>query len=191
MLGALATSHKVGIAVIAGVFIAFALVSSFLIPSRWPNFPGSRVKMFVAVTALLTAGMLAAVIALAGEPKEERTAGGEETTMAAETTPSTTTTAPPATKGDPAAGKALFNSQGCSACHTFKPAGSTAKVGPDLDNIAADAEKANEGSVDEYVAESIKDPNAYVVPKYPKGVMPSFAGLSDKQVADLVAFIAG
>jgi mono/diheme cytochrome c family protein len=133
--------------------------------------------------------MLAAVIALAAEPKEERSAGGEETTTAQTTSAPTTTTTAPATKGDPAAGKALFGSQGCSACHTFKPAGSTAKVGPDLDKVADDAQKANHGSVDEYVAESIKDPNAYVVPGYPQGVMPSFAGLSDKQVADLVAFI--
>lgn len=187
MLGALATSHKVGIAVIAGVFIAFALISSFALPARWPNFPGRRVGLFVAVAALLTAGMLAAVIALAGEPKEERSVAGEGTTTAAATTTGTTST--PATKGDPAGGKALFSSQGCSACHTFKPAGATAKVGPDLDKVAADAQKANRGPVDGYVAESIKDPTAYVVPGYPKGVMPSFAGLSDKQVADLVAFI--
>jgi cytochrome c551/c552 len=189
VLASLATSHKVGIAVIAGVFIAFALVSSFAIPSRWPNFPGRRVGWFVLVTALLTAGMLAAVIALAAEPKEERSAGGEETTTAQTTSAPTTTTTAPATKGDPAAGKALFGSPGCTACHTFKPAGSTAKVGPDLDKVADDAQKANHGSVDEYVAESIKDPNAYVVPGYPQGVMPSFSGLSDKQVADLVAFI--
>jgi mono/diheme cytochrome c family protein len=185
VLGALATSHKVGIAVIAGVFIAFALISSFALPARWPNFPGRRVGLFVAVTILLTAGMLGAVIALAKEPKEERSTAGEGATTAA----ATTTAAPPATKGDPAAGKALFTAQGCIACHTFKPAGATAKVGPDLDKVAADAPKANEGPVDAYVAESIKDPNAYVVPGYPMGVMPSFAALSDKQVADLVAFI--
>ncbi|HZQ04059.1 MAG TPA: hypothetical protein VFA88_08560, partial [Gaiellaceae bacterium] len=63
MLSALATSHKVGIAVVAGVFIAFALASSFLAPSWQPNFPGRRVGLFVALTVLLTAGMLAAVIA--------------------------------------------------------------------------------------------------------------------------------
>ena len=188
MLGALATSHKVGIAVIAGVFIAFALVSSFVLPSRWANFPGRRVGLFVAVTALLTAGMLAAVIALAGEPKEERSAAGEETTTAAATTTTATTTAPPAAKGDPAAGKTLFGTQGCTACHTFKPAGATAKVGPDLDKVVDDAKKANQ-PVDQYVTESIKDPNAYVAPGFPKGVMPSFASLSDKQVRDLVAFV--
>ncbi len=39
-----------------------------------------------------------------------------------------------------------------------------------------------------YATESIEDPNAYVVPGFPKGVMPQFQ-LSDKQVADLVAFL--
>jgi cytochrome c551/c552 len=132
--------------------------------------------------------MLAAVIALAGEPKEERSAAGEETTTAAATTTTATTTARPAAKGDPAAGKTLFGTQGCTACHTFKPAGATAKVGPDLDKVADDAKKANQ-PVDQYVTESIKDPNAYVAPGFPKGVMPSFASLSDKQVSDLVAFV--
>ena len=190
MLGALATSHKVGIAVVAGVFIAFALASSFLLPAWRPTFPGRRVGLFVWVTVLLTAGMLATVIALAAEPKEEHATAGEETTATHTTTEATTTTAPPpAAKGDAAAGKSLFGAQGCSACHAFKPAGATAKVGPDLDNVAADAEKANRGDVAQYVAESIKDPNVYVAPGYPKGVMPAFGSLSEKQVADLVAFI--
>ena len=96
---------------------------------------------------------------------------------------------PPPPAGNAAAGKALFSAQGCVACHTFKPAGATAKVGPDLDNLAADAAKANRGSVEEYAAESIKNPTAYTVPGYPSGVMPSFSSLSDKQVGDLVAFL--
>jgi mono/diheme cytochrome c family protein len=191
VLSALATSHKVGIAVVAGVFIAFALAASFLLPSLQPSFPGRRVGLFVVVTVLLTSGMLASVIALAGEPKEKRGAAGEETTTAAGTTTgaATTTTAPsPSNKGDPAAGKALFSAQGCNSCHTFKPAGATGKVGPDLDKLADDAKKANRGSPEQYATESIKDPSAYVVPGFPKGVMPTF-NLSDKQIADLVAFL--
>jgi cytochrome c2 len=190
VLGALATSHKVGIAVMAGVFIAFALVSSFLLPAIRPSFPGKHVGLFVLVSVLLTAGMLTAVVTLAAEPKEEHAAeGGGETTAATTTTATTPPAKPPGPAGDAAAGKALFNAQGCNACHTFKPAGATAKVGPDLDNLAADAAKANRGSPAEYAAESIRDPNAYVVPGYPQGVMPTFSSLSDKQVADLVAFV--
>jgi cytochrome c2 len=186
VLSALATSHKVGIAAIAGVFILFAFASSFLLPAVWPSFPGKYVGLFVVVCVLLTAGMLTSVIALAREPKEERAAAGEKTTTA--TAPTTTSRAPAPVAGDAGAGKALFNAQGCTACHTFKPAGATGKVGPDLDHLAADAAKAKRGSPAEYAAESIKDPGAYVVPGYPNGVMPKF-NLSDKQVADLVAFL--
>jgi cytochrome c2 len=187
VLSALATSHKVGIAVIAAVFILFAFASSFLLPAVWPSFPGKHVGLFVLACVVLTAGMLASVIALAGEPKEERAAAGEQTTTAARTSPSKPP-APAPSPGDAAAGKALFSAQGCNACHTFKPAGATGKVGPDLDNLAADAAKANRGSPADYAAESIKDPGAYVVPGYPNGVMPKF-NLSDKQVGDLVAFL--
>jgi len=97
-----------------------------------------------------------------------------------------TTTQP---TGDPAAGKQLFSAQGCGACHTYQPAASTGKVGPDLDHLSADAQKANRGPLPDYVHESIVDPNAYVVPGFQQGVMPSFASLSPQQVADLVAFL--
>jgi mono/diheme cytochrome c family protein len=188
VLSALATSHKVGIAVVAGVFIVFALASSFLLPSMRPEFPGRRVGLFAVLTALLTAGMLAAVIALAGEPKEARGAegGGGEGTTATQPRP-----APAPAAGDAAAGKSLFAAQGCSSCHTFTPAGSKGTVGPDLDKLAADAAKANRGSVAQYASESITDPNAYVVPGFQKGIMPTTFGstLSKAQIADLVAFI--
>jgi mono/diheme cytochrome c family protein len=89
-----------------------------------------------------------------------------------------------------AAGKALYDSNGCGGCHTFKPAASTGKVGPDLDNLAADAKKANRGSLEQYTRESIEDPNAYIVPGYPKGVMPAFKGtLTDSQINELVSFL--
>ncbi len=97
--------------------------------------------------------------------------------------------AAPVAKGDPAAGKKLFASQGCTGCHTFKPAGSKATVGPDLEKLAADAQKANRGALDQYTFESIKNPNSYVVPGFPANVMPNFGTLSDTQIADLVAFL--
>jgi mono/diheme cytochrome c family protein len=188
VLSALATGHKVGIAVVAAVFIAFALVSSFLLPARQPQFPGRRVREFVVVTVLLTAGMLATVIALAGEPEEAREAEGATGATTTQPAPAPAP-APAGPAGDAAAGKQLFAAQGCNSCHTFKPAGATAKVGPDLDNLAADATKAKRGSVQQYAVESIKDPNAYVAPGFPKGVMPAFASLGDKKIADLVAFL--
>src|SRR4051812_3833176 len=92
-------------------------------------------------------------------------------------------------KGDPASGKALFTSNGCGSCHTYKAANAAGKGGPDLDNLAADPTKANQGSLEEYTATSITNPGAYVVPGFPNGVMPAFNQLKAQQIGDLVAFL--
>jgi len=192
VVAGLATSHKIGLALVAAAFIAFALICSFVLPAKWPDFPGKHVGLFVAVAVCFTAAQLAAVIVLANEPVEEHVnaiAGEAAAAASPGASGSTTPAKPPPPAGNATAGKALFTAQGCIACHTFKPAGATAKVGPDLDNLAADAQKANRGTVEEYAAESIKDPTAYTVPGYPSGVMPAFSSLSDKQVGDLVAFL--
>jgi cytochrome c oxidase subunit 2 len=87
-------------------------------------------------------------------------------------------------------GKALFASNGCNGCHTFKPAGATAKVGPDLDKLAEEAQRAGK-PLEEFIRESIVNPNAYVEPGYPKGLMPgTFAGLPKAQLDALVEFLA-
>ncbi len=97
-------------------------------------------------------------------------------------------TGPP---GNATRGKAIYTTNGCGACHTFKPAGSTGKVGPNLEDLAASAKKANQGSLAQYTLSSIVNPNAYVVPGYPGNVMPATFGqkLSRQQLADLVAFL--
>jgi mono/diheme cytochrome c family protein len=94
-----------------------------------------------------------------------------------------------APKGDPTAGKGLFTANGCGACHTYKVAASTGKVGPDLDKLPQYATQANRGSLQAFVSESITAPDAYVQPGYPAHVMPAFSSLTAKQVADLVAFL--
>lgn len=94
-------------------------------------------------------------------------------------------------KGNAADGKKLFlGTAGCAGCHTYGPAGSKGTVGPDLDHVNQDAQKANHGTLADYIHESILSPGAYVVPGYPNS-MPSFAGqLNEQQVADLVAFLS-
>jgi len=89
------------------------------------------------------------------------------------------------------AGKAVFTSSGCGACHTYAPAGSAGAVGPNLGNLAADAKKAHE-DLAAYVKESIVDPNKVIVAGYQPNVMPgNFAQtLSAKQVDALVSFLA-
>jgi mono/diheme cytochrome c family protein len=206
LLAGLPTSHKIGLGLVALAFVAFALGSSFLVPRYRRDFPGKAgVGGFVALCLLFFCSMIAAVWFFGKEPKEVEAKGETPAATSTATVPAPTTTAaaapttteaktttaaapPPAPKGDPAAGEQLFTANGCGSCHTFAPASSVGTVGPDLDKLAADAQKAGK-PLDQYTAESIENPGAYVVPGYPDGVMPSFASLGDAKIQDLVAFL--
>jgi mono/diheme cytochrome c family protein len=75
-------------------------------------------------------------------------------------------------KGDPAAGKKIFASAGCTGCHTLAAAHSTGTVGPNLDQAKPDFRLAT----------------ARVT--LGKGAMPSFKGqLSDQQIADVASYV--
>ena len=203
MLLGLTTDQKLGLAGTAAVFIAFSLVTALLIPRYRPDFPGRKgLGLFVVVTLLLTVAMIGAVVVFASEDEGAEAAGHVETELTetetgptetetgpAETETGQTETTPPATTaeeeepaGDPAAGKALFASNGCGGCHTFEAAGSSGAVGPNLD-------EALQGKDAEFVHQSIVEPNAEVAEGYNPGVMPSFQQLSEDQVNDLVAFL--
>lgn len=112
--------------------------------------------------------------------------GGEEAAPLPETVVGTVEQ--PATEGDPEAGAMVFNSSGCGSCHTFEPAGSTAEVGPNLDELPELAENADQGTLEEFARTSLTNPNAYVEEGYQEGVMPPFDG-SEKELNDLVAFL--
>ena len=89
------------------------------------------------------------------------------------------------------AGKAVFANNGCAACHTFTPAGATGKVGPDLDKLQAEAQKAGK-PLQDFVHQSIVDPNAYIEPGYHPNVMPqSFKSLPKAQLDALAQFLTG
>lgn len=47
--------------------------------------------------------------------------------------PAPATTGPEALGGDPVAGRAVFDANGCAACHTLAAAGATGTLGPSLD----------------------------------------------------------
>ncbi len=203
MLLGLTTDQKLGLAGTAAVFIAFSLVTALLIPRYRPDFPGRKgLGLFVVVTLLLMVAMIGAVVVFASEdegaeaaghveteltetetgPTETETGPAETETGQTETTPPATTAEEEAPAGDPAAGKALFASNGCGGCHTFEAAGSSGAVGPNLD-------EALQGKDAEFVHQSIVEPNAEVAEGYNPGVMPSFQQLSEDQVNDLVAFL--
>jgi uncharacterized cupredoxin-like copper-binding protein len=83
VLAALSTGHKVGMLIVAGVFIVFALASSFLFPRYWPQFPGPRGRnAYIVVCLALFVSMILAVEFFAVE--EEEAEGAEP--AAAETT---------------------------------------------------------------------------------------------------------
>jgi cytochrome c oxidase subunit 2 len=92
--------------------------------------------------------------------------------------------------GGAASGKAVFTNNGCNSCHTFKPAGSTAKIGPDLDNLKQEAQRAGQ-PLEQFIHQSIVDPNAYIEPGFPKGIMPeTFSSLPKDQLDALVKYLA-
>ncbi len=87
------------------------------------------------------------------------------------------------------AGKAVFANNGCASCHTLEAAGATGTVGPDLDKLPAYAQQAGQ-PLEDFVRQSIVDPNAYVQPGFPRGVMPTFSTLPKDQLEGLVKFLA-
>jgi uncharacterized cupredoxin-like copper-binding protein len=105
-LAALSTGHKIGLGLVGLAFVAFALVSAFLIPSLRPEYPGRRgLPAFLTVTAALFVGMMFAVFFFGREPSESRAEGGTTsaaappppppaTTTTAQSTTQATTTAP-------------------------------------------------------------------------------------------------
>ncbi len=167
VIAGLSTGQKLGIAAAGAAFIVFALICSFVLPKRNPNFPGRHMGWYIVVVACFVIGMLAVVLTL-----------GKETPEAAATTPTTSsvtttaTTTGPTVQGDPVAGKKVFLNAGCTSCHTLKAAGSTGTVGPNLDQL--------------------KPAEAKIVHQVTFGgaIMPPFKSqLTAKQIQDVAAFV--
>jgi mono/diheme cytochrome c family protein len=177
MLLSITTTGEVTLLIVAGLFIAWALITAIFIPRRNPDFP-TTLTAFVMVSALFLAAQLGAVFWVTSTQEvSNETAPAGTTTGGGTTTPAETTTTAGTTttggKGDPAAGKAVFTSAGCVGCHTLADAGATGTVGPNLD------EK--------------KPPYDLVVTRvtHGKGPMPPFKGqLSDQQIQDVAAYVS-
>lgn len=72
-LAALSTGNMIGLGVTAAVFVAFALISSFVVPRRWPDFPGEHgLPVFVIASFVLFAAMLTAVEVFGVEKEEAK-----------------------------------------------------------------------------------------------------------------------
>ncbi len=89
---------------------------------------------------------------------------------------------------------AAFNNAGCAGCHVVPGIpGANGTVGPNLSTIGADAASRIEGvSAEEYIHQSILDPNAFIAPDCtgnpcPAGVMlQSFAETLDPEQVDTI-----
>jgi cytochrome c553 len=173
---ALSTGQEVGLAVVAAIFIGFALVSSFVLPRRDPDFPGARVRWFVLASIVLFLAMITAVLVFARESESE--AHGPATTheepgeTQTEPEPAPTDTAGAGNEGDPEAGAAVFQEAGCGGCHALEAAGSSGTVGPNLDESKPDFS---------LVVERVTNG---------QGAMPAFGDrLDEKQIADVAAYV--
>jgi cytochrome c oxidase subunit 2 len=183
--------------------VVVALVVSF-VGLRFDKFPGTRGLLIggtIAIAVLVGATMTFAWRNAADEQatrqaelnqdvttneqsgntaEADEEAGSGATTS---TTAASTTTTAASTGGSPEEGAQLFESQGCSGCHTLAAAGSSGTTGPDLDG-------ALKGKSAEFIKTSIVDPNAQIAKGYPPNVMPqTFGDLPADQIDSLVAYL--
>lgn len=89
-------------------------------------------------------------------------------------------------------GAKLFQVKACASCHSVdSPA---PKVGPSLYQLYGKEEEMDDGTkitVDEnYLRESVLEPNKHIVKGYPRGVMPTFQGqLNENELSALVEYM--
>lgn len=91
--------------------------------------------------------------------------------------------APAATDDPVSRGRNSFNLRGCAGCHAVDGV-SSGQVGPNLTNVYAE-------NGEDYVRESILEPNAVIAEGFAEGVMlPNIgAALSPEELDDIVAFL--
>ena len=184
MLLEITTTGKWVLIVVAGLFIAWALVTAIMIPRRNEDFP-LNLGAYIMLTAVLFVAQMAAVYWVTTYQEVEHEAAAHETTPAettpAETTPAETTpaetapaeTTPAGGEGDVAAGKEVFASAGCGSCHTLADAGAGGAVGPNLDETKPSSEL-----VVDRVTNGL-------------GAMPAFKDqLDEQQIQDVAAYIS-
>lgn len=165
-----------------GDVIGFGAVAAFVI-RRFEDGSARGARTHLVRLPAMRRPLAALALLLAAVALVAAGCGGEEVSATPETVvgtiPEATTTGPSedlpalALKGDPAAGKEVFASAGCAACHTLSEANASGNVGPNLDQA--------------------KPSNELVVQRVTlgQGGMPSFKDqLQPQQIADVAAFVS-
>ena len=101
----------------------------------------------------------------------------------------TATSVPAAPEPDVTNGETLLVAQGCSSCHST---GTDTVVGPGLSGLSERAGNRVDGKTDvEYVTQSIRSPNAFVVPDFFPDLMPTTfsSSMTEVEIADVVAYL--
>ena len=176
MLLTITTTGKVTLLIVAGLFIAWALITAIWIPKRNPDFPAT-LTVFLLVSSLFLVAQLGAVYWVTStqevETRGRREPPGREHARPRRQPFRDDPGPQPGADADVVAGKDVFESAGCESCHTLADAGSTGTVGPNLDEA--------------------KPPASLVVTRVTNGMgaMPSFKGqLTEKQIQDVAAYVS-
>lgn len=130
----------------------------------------------------------------AAQPTTTPASGGAEPT-AAPSSGGGSADAPPGAVMD------VLANNGCGGCHTINGvSGMAGTVGPNLTHIGSDASEIIQAgdysgdatSVEEYIHESIINPNVYVVEGYPENVMPQNFGetIAEEDLNALVDYLS-
>ncbi len=150
-----------------------------------------RVFLILAVVVLLALALSAC--------------GGKETPTPVPPTEAPEPTPTPVPQLDEAAIKQAFVKGGCGACHVIPGVpNATGTIGPDLSQIGKMAEeiikdpnyKGKAKTAEEYIRESILEPDAYVVPDCPggpcqAGLMPKVGDMfSEAEIEGMVKYLA-
>jgi len=93
------------------------------------------------------------------------------------------------TPTSPEAGQNLAIERGCAACHSVDK---TDKIGPSWVGLYGSQVELADGTFvtadEEYLIESVRDPNAKIVKGFNKGAMP-LVPLTDEELVTLVTYI--
>ena len=91
---------------------------------------------------------------------------------------------------DEGIGEQLVAQYGCNACHSTD---GSALVGPTWQGLYGTEEALDDGSTvtvdDDYIRESIQDPNAKVVSGFTAGLMPPTLGVKDDEIPSIIEYI--